>query len=46
MMQDRVEIAIEKKVWEVPSLEKLPITMTLLGGSGDESNSDYGPTVG
>ena len=40
MMQDRVEIATEKKVWVVPSLDLLQITQTF-GGQGD-FESDIG----
>ena len=37
---------LEKKVWEVPSLDKLQITQTFGGGSDVEKDdgSAYGPT--
>jgi len=47
MMQDRVEIITEKKVWEVPSLNILQITQTF-GGSGDPESigAGLGPDAG
>jgi len=44
MMQDRVEIATEKKVWEGPSLNTLQIIQTLGGdGSYEDDKGGNGP---
>ena len=32
-----------KKVWEIPSINKLKITQTFAGGSGDEDKTLSGP---
>ena len=40
MIQDKVELVAEKKVWEVPSLNTLQITQTF-GGSGDPEKLGY-----
>ena len=45
MMQDRVDISTEKKVWEVPSLSTLQITQTF-GGDGESEYTTGGPSSG
>jgi hypothetical protein len=43
MTKETLEITIEKKVWEVPSLDKIELSQTFGGGSGDEMFSEHGP---
>ena len=41
MIQEEIEVITEKKVWEVPSLDKLQITHTF-GGKGMDYESNQG----
>jgi len=42
MMQEKIEIIKEKKVWEVPSFSKLSVSKTFAGGGAYENDQGNG----
>jgi len=49
MVQEKLDILLEKKVWEVPSIDILSVKKTLsgtAGGTEGDNDTTYGPSDG